>query len=87
MHGRSGEVYNVSDGNPRTWNEICEEVERRWNIGSSVADEPRPSGKRLSNSKMCDLLDSDGAGLRHGDLYEELEAMRKHSLNQGEPSR
>lgn len=87
MHGQSGEVYNVSDGTPRTWNEICEEVERRWNIRSSVSDEPRPGGKRLSNNKMCELLDSDRAGLRHKDLFEELEAMQKNSLNQARPSR
>lgn len=87
MHGQSGEVYNVSDGTPRTWNEICEEVERRWNIGSSVSDEPRPCGKRLSNKKLCRLLDSDRAGLRHKYLFEELEAMQKNSLNQAGPSR
>lgn len=87
MHGQSGEVYNVSDGTPRTWKEICEEVERRWNIRSSVSDESRPSGKRLSNNKMCKLLDLDQAGLRHKDLFEELEAMQKNSLNQAAPSR
>ena len=87
MQGRSGEVYNVSDGTPRTWNEICEEVERRWHIGSSVSGEPRPSGKRLSNSKMCELLDSDRAGLHHTDLFEVLEAIQKLSLNQAGPSR
>lgn len=87
MHGESGEVYNVSDGTPRTWNEICEEVEQRWNIASSVSDEPRPSGKRLSNNKMCELLDSDRGGLRHEDLFEALEAIQKHSLNEGGPSR
>lgn len=87
MHGQSGEVYNVSDGTPRTWNEICEGVERRWNIGSSVSDEQRPSGKRLSNRKMCELLDSDRADLRHKDLFEELEVIQKDSLNQAGPSR
>ncbi len=87
MHGRSGEVYNVSDGTPRTWSEICEEVERRWNIGSSVSEEPRPSGKRLSNTKMCELLDADRAGLRHENLFKALEAILNHSLNEAGPSR
>jgi nucleoside-diphosphate-sugar epimerase len=87
MHGQSGEVYNVSDGTPRTWNEICEEVERRWNIRSSVSDEPRPSGKRLSNTKMRKLLDVDRTSLCHEDLFEALEAIRNHSLNEAEPSR
>lgn len=87
MHGQSGEVYNVSDGTPRTWDEICEEVERRWNIRSSISDEPRPSGKRLSNTKMRKLLDVDRASLCHEDLFKALEAIRNHSLNEAEPSR
>jgi hypothetical protein len=87
MHGRSGEVYNVSDGTPRTWSEICEEVEQRWNIRSSVSDEPSRSGKRLSNTKMCKLLEADRASLRYGDLFEALEAIRNHSLNEAGPSR
>lgn len=87
MHGEPGAVYNVTDGNPRTWNEICETVERRWNIRSSVSDEPRPGGKRLSNNKICELLNLDGAGLRHTDLFEALEAIQKNSLNEAGPSR
>lgn len=86
-HAKSGEVYNVSDGQPRTWNEICETVERRWNIRSCMPDEPRPGGKRLSNNKMCELLNVDGAGLLHTDLYEALEAIQKNSLNEAEPLR
>jgi nucleoside-diphosphate-sugar epimerase len=87
LHGQSGEVYNVSDGTPRTWNEICEEVERRWHIGSSVSDEPSQSGKRLSNTKMRKLLDVDRTNLCHEDLFEALEAIRNHSLNEAGPSR
>jgi hypothetical protein len=86
-HGQSGEVYNVSDGTPRTWNEICEEVERRWHIGSSISGEHKPGGKRLSNHKLCELLESDQAGLRHTDVFEALAAIQKHSLTQAEPSR
>jgi nucleoside-diphosphate-sugar epimerase len=86
-HADSGGVYNVSDGQPRTWNEICETVERCWNIRSSVSDEPRPGGKRLSNNKMCKLLDLDRAGLRHTDLFEALEAIQKNTLNEAGPSR
>jgi nucleoside-diphosphate-sugar epimerase len=86
-HAESGGVYNVSDGQPRTWSEICETVERRWNTRSSVSDEPRPNGKRLSNNKMCELLNLDGAGLRHTDLFEALEAIQKNSLNEAGPLR
>lgn len=86
-HAKSGDVYNVSDGHPRTWSEICELVERRWDIRSSVSDEPRPSGKRVSNTKMCKLLDLDQAGLHHTDLFEALEAIQKNTLNEAGPSR
>jgi hypothetical protein len=86
-HAKSGEVYNVSDGQPRTWNEICEWVERRWDIRSSVSDEPTPAGKRLSNYKMFELLNLDGAGLRHTNLFEALEAIQKDSLNEAGPLR
>lgn len=86
-HAKSGEVYNVSDGQPRTWNEICEWVERRWDIRSSVSDEPTPGGKRLSNYKMFELLNLDGAGLRHTNLFEVLEAIQKDSLNEAGPLR
>jgi hypothetical protein len=86
-HAKSGEVYNVSDGQPRTWDEICESVEQRWDLRSSVSDEPRPGGKRLSNNKMFELLNLDGAGLRHTNLFEALEAIQKNSLNEAGPSR
>ncbi|QPD04241.1 MAG: hypothetical protein Nkreftii_002015 [Candidatus Nitrospira kreftii] len=86
-HAQSGEVYNVSDGQPRTWSEICESVERRWDIRSSVSDEPSPGGKRLSNNKVCELLHLDEAGLRHTNLFEALEAIQKDSLNEAGPSR
>jgi hypothetical protein len=86
-HAESGGVYNASDGQPRTWSEICETVERRWNIGSSVSQEPRQNGKRLSNNKMCELLIVDGVDLRHTDLFEALEAIQKNSLNEARPSR
>lgn len=83
---QSGEVYNVSDGHPRTWDEICETVEQRWAIRSSISDELRLSGKRLSNNKMCELLNVDGAGLRYKDLYEALGVIQKHSLSEARPS-
>ncbi|MDH4084735.1 MAG: hypothetical protein OEU99_14410 [Nitrospira sp.] len=86
-HAKSGEVYNVSDGQPRAWSEICETVERRWQIGSSVSQEPRPCGKRLSNKKMCDLLSLDRAGLRYRDLFDALEVIQRNSFNEAEPSR
>ncbi|MGE0642773.1 MAG: hypothetical protein AB7P24_03790 [Nitrospira sp.] len=86
-HGRPGEVYNVSDGIPRTWNEICEGITQRWTIESTVLDGPAPRGKRLSNTKMSALLESDQSGLIHTDVFEALELVRKHSVNEAGPSR
>lgn len=87
---RQGEkhgIYNVSDGTPRTWNEICETVEQRWAIRASSPDEPRSSGKRISNGRMCDLLHANHERLRHNDLYEVLDQLQKRSLNEARPSR
>jgi nucleoside-diphosphate-sugar epimerase len=80
-------AYNVSDGTPRTWNEICETVERRWAVQSSGSGEPRSAGKRVSNKKMCELLKSNHERLRHDDLYEALELIQRSSLNEAGPSR
>jgi hypothetical protein len=69
--GTGGEVYNVSDGTPRTWSEIADEVERRWGVspGHSVA-EPRP-GKWISTEKLRAL----GWRPQHPNLYEALAAI------------
>ncbi|MGA6828297.1 hypothetical protein ACO9S2_11860 [Nitrospira sp. NS4] len=67
--GTSGEVYNVSDGTPKTWKEICEFAQQRWGImpSTSIADcEP---GKRISTGKLTHTL---GYEIRHQDLQAEL---------------
>ena len=67
--GKPGETYNISDGTPRTWNEICATAQERW--GMKVAAEkadPSP-GKQISNAKFRTEL---GYALRHPDLYEAL---------------
>lgn len=85
-HGQPGEVYNVSDGTPRTWNEICEEATRRWNIESTGSDGPTSGGKRVSNTKMSSLLELDQRELVHKDLFEALMVIQSPSLNEAEPS-
>jgi nucleoside-diphosphate-sugar epimerase len=85
-HGEPGSVYNVSDGNPRIWRDICEMVERRWAIPSSSSQEPEPTGKRVVNRRMCDLLKLDRVGLRYSDLFEALELVEGDSLNEATPS-
>ncbi len=87
MHADPSGIYNVSDGNPRTWMEICHMVEQRWDIRSSDSPTAGSTGKRVLNKRMCELLKLDGTGLRHGDLFETLELMQRNSLNEATPSR
>ncbi|MCX5724265.1 MAG: hypothetical protein NTX84_07085 [Nitrospirae bacterium] len=68
--GQPGEAYNVSDGQPHTWNEICETAQQRWGVNSkSVTGDPSP-GKRISNAKLRAEL---GYELKHPDLYQALD--------------
>lgn len=68
--GTAGEAYNVSDGQPRTWEEICRTAEQRWNVRSPQTAATQDPGKRLSNAKITQKL---GYRIRHPDLYEELD--------------
>jgi nucleoside-diphosphate-sugar epimerase len=83
--GKEGMVYNVSDGTPRTWEDICRTVERRWAIRSSVPPESQPIGKRIANQRMGELLNADGVSLRYRDLYQALEQIQETALNEAEP--
>ncbi|MFO0706605.1 MAG: hypothetical protein U0412_07095 [Nitrospira sp.] len=68
--GKPGEIYNVSDGIPRTWNDICRVAEERWHI-KPVQNANRPdAGKRISNAKLIQKL---GYTIHHSDLYGELQ--------------
>jgi hypothetical protein len=67
--GQPGEVYNVSDGQPHTWNEVCATTQQRWGVGAAAAKEDLSSGKRISNAKLRAEL---GYALRYPDLYEAL---------------
>ena len=68
-HGKPGEVYNVSDGAPRTWNEVCAIAQQRWGVTAAAAQEDHSPGKRISNAKLRAEL---GYILRHPDLFEAL---------------
>jgi len=68
--GKPGESYNVSDGTPRTWKDICETAQQRWGVTVAAVKEDRSSGKRISNAKLRSELDYR---LRHPDLYEALD--------------
>jgi len=67
--GKPGEVYNVSDGQPHTWNEICVTAQQRWGVTAGAAKEDHSPGKRISNAKLRAEL---GYVLKHPDLYEAL---------------
>ena len=67
--GKPGEAYNVSDGQPHTWNEICATAQRRWGVAATTAKADRSAGKRISTAKLRSEL---GYTLRHPDLYEAL---------------
>jgi len=67
--GKPGEVYNVSDGQPHTWNKICIAAQQRWRVVSAAAQEDHSPGKRISNAKLRTEL---GYVLKHPDLYESL---------------
>lgn len=64
--GKPDEAYNVSDGQPRTWNEICATAHQRWGV-TAAAISPNPSpGKRISNAKLRSEL---GYQFQHPELY------------------
>ena len=67
--GLSGEAYNVSDGTPRTWKEICMTAQQRWGVTASAATENQPLGKQISNAKLRTEL---GYVLKYPHLYESL---------------
>ena len=68
-HGKPGEAYNVSDGQPHIWNEICATAQQRWGVTAAAAKEDHSPGKRISNAKLRAEL---GCVLRYPDLYEAL---------------
>src|SRR5437868_3441580 len=43
--GKPGETYNVGDGTPRTWEEICATVQQRWSITASATNKDPSPGK------------------------------------------
>ena len=68
--GKPGETYNVSDGTPYLWSQICATAQQRWGVAPAAAKEDGSSGKRISNAK---LLADLGYTLRHPDLYKALD--------------
>jgi len=67
--GKPGETYNVSDGRPYTWSEICATAQQRWGVAPAAPNEDRTSGKRITNAKLRTEL---GYSLKYPDLYDAL---------------
>ncbi|MCS6328706.1 MAG: hypothetical protein H8K06_16695 [Nitrospira sp.] len=71
-YGQPGASYNISDGHPRRWTEICHEVSSRWGVISprqAYADE---SGKRILNHRALTQL---RYRLRYPDFYQALRSI------------
>ncbi|TAJ31518.1 MAG: hypothetical protein EPO64_02365 [Nitrospirae bacterium] len=69
---RPGEVYNVSDRQPRQWSEICEVAQRRWNVTPLESEAHDRRGKRISIAKLRTEL---GDPFTHPDLYAALDEL------------
>jgi nucleoside-diphosphate-sugar epimerase len=67
--GKPGETYNVSDGQPHTWNEICATAQQQWGVTAVAVNQDPSPGKRISNAKLRSEL---GYTFRHPDLYDAL---------------
>ncbi len=75
--GTPSDVYNVSDGAPYTWKEICDRAQQRWGVTSSAITEDPSPGKRISIAKLRTEL---GYTLKHQDLYEALDLIESTKL-------
>jgi nucleoside-diphosphate-sugar epimerase len=67
--GKPGGAYNVSDGQPRTWNEICATAQQRWGVTAAAGNKDSSPGKRINNAKLRAEL---GYTLKYPDLSEAL---------------
>ena len=83
QHGTPGDVYNVSDGLPRTWADICRITEQRWSIHPASSELSATPGKRILNNKILSLLQADHASLRHSDFLQALEELLNRSVMPG----
>jgi nucleoside-diphosphate-sugar epimerase len=77
LSARRGEAYNVSDGHPRRWSEICAEAARRYGVTAQRMPRTNDPGKRISIEKLRRDLHYE---FQDPDLYaalDEIEAGKK----------
>ncbi|WP_146216062.1 hypothetical protein [Nitrospira lenta] len=71
--GNPGEAYNVSDGQPRTWKDICETmmgpVARSPADTTAQTEAGKETGKRIDSTKLLRDLE---LRLTHADLFRSL---------------
>lgn len=79
-HGTPGEIYNVSDGTPRTWTEIYQAARQRWGLPAIPEKEETTTGKRIANGKLLSMLEIIHAGLHHSKLFKSLEQIQDGTL-------
>jgi hypothetical protein len=75
--GVSGDVYNVSDGVPRTWREIGRALAADAILEPRKGDERDIPGKRLNTTKLRTLLKEARVSIRHPDLFHALEDLQQ----------
>lgn len=75
--GTAGETYNVTDGQPRTWEAICQTAEQQWHVRSPQTAATQDPGKRISTAKLTQKL---GYSIRHADLLTELSILKQSQL-------
>jgi len=78
-NGRRGEVYNVSDGQPRRWSQICETAHVRWGVVPTRTDIDISPGKQISIAKMMHDLQYQ---FRHPDLFSALDEIETATSTQ-----
>ncbi len=71
-YGQPGASYNISDGHPRRWAEICHEVSSRWGVLSPRQANADEAGKRILNQRALTQL---RYRLRYPDLYQALRSI------------
>jgi hypothetical protein len=78
--GMPGEAYNVSDGTPRTWQDISLAAQQRWGIQSQADKNDTTTGKRIANGKLLSMLRTDHDDLRHFNFFKALEQIEHNVL-------
>jgi nucleoside-diphosphate-sugar epimerase len=81
---RPGDVYNVSDGTPRTWRDIGGSLHGAEPVEPQTGEQKQASGKRITTAKLRLLLQEAGTSIHHPDLFRALEDLEQASGRRAE---